>query len=96
MESEEIPWNYSGTSRYSSLREFHRQKKEVDGDGRWWIKIGTGESWSLEDGGFKDWHCWVMISFGVEQPFYRGHPRPPENIDIYIMIHNSSKMTVMK
>ena len=30
---------------------------------------------------------------GVEQPFQRGHLRPLENTDIYIMIHNSSKIS---
>ena len=35
----------------------------------------------------------------VKQPFHRGHLRPPEiqeNIDLYIMTHNSSKTTVRK
>jgi hypothetical protein len=33
---------------------------------------------------------------GVEWPFHRSHLRPSENTDIYIMIHNSSKIPVMK
>lgn len=32
----------------------------------------------------------------VEQPFHRGRLRPQENTNIYIMIHSSSKVTVMK
>ena len=33
---------------------------------------------------------------GAEQPIHRGRLRPLENIDIYIMIHNSGMITVMK
>jgi hypothetical protein len=32
----------------------------------------------------------------VERPFHRVCPRPSENTDIYIMIHDSSKITLMK
>ena len=28
--------------------------------------------------------------------FHKGHLRPPENTDIYITIHNSSEITVVK
>lgn len=37
-------------------------------------------------------------SFGgyVEQPFHRGYLRSSETIDIYITIHNGSKITAMK
>jgi hypothetical protein len=35
------------------------------------------------------------FSLELEQPFHRGHLRPSENTDVYIMIH-SSKITVMK
>ena len=41
-------------------------------------------------------NLWEETPLGVEQPFHRGHLRPSENTDIYIMIHNSSKITVMK
>jgi hypothetical protein len=40
-------------------------------------------------------NLWVVIPFRVEQPFHRGHLRPWENTDIYIMIH-ISKIAVMK
>jgi hypothetical protein len=33
-------------------------------------------------------------AFGVQWTFHRGL-RPSENTDVYIMIHNSSKITVM-
>jgi hypothetical protein len=33
---------------------------------------------------------------GVKQPFHRGHTQNILPISIYIMIHNSSKITVMK
>lgn len=39
---------------------------------------------------------WVATPFGVEQPFHRGHLKPLENTDIYVTIHSSSKITVMK
>jgi hypothetical protein len=32
----------------------------------------------------------------VALPFPRGHPKPLENTDIYITIHKSSKIAVMK
>lgn len=41
-------------------------------------------------------HLWVMTPFQVEKPFHRGHLRPLENTDIYIMIQNSKKFTIMK
>jgi hypothetical protein len=33
---------------------------------------------------------------GVKQSFHRGHLRPRENTDIYIMVHNSSETAVIK
>lgn len=33
---------------------------------------------------------------GAEPPFQRGHPRPSENTDIYVMIYNSNKIILMK
>jgi hypothetical protein len=43
---------------------------------------------------------WVALALGIEQPFYRGHLRLLDNIDIYIMfyimIHNSNKNTITK
>ena len=33
--------------------------------------------------------------FGGQMTFHRGRLRPSENTDIYIMIHDSSKITVM-
>lgn len=33
--------------------------------------------------------------FGTKQPFHRGRLRPPENTDVYIIIYNNSKITVM-
>lgn len=33
---------------------------------------------------------------GVGLPLHRGHPRPSENTHIYVMIHNSRKVTIMK
>jgi hypothetical protein len=43
-------------------------------------------------------NLWVMIPLEVKQSLSRGHPRPSENTDIYIMITlcNSSELTVMK
>jgi hypothetical protein len=32
----------------------------------------------------------------VQWPLHRSYLRPSENTDIFIMIHNSSKITVMK
>jgi ribosomal protein L39E len=39
---------------------------------------------------------WVLTVLGVEGPFHKHHLRPSENTDIYIMIPNSSKITVMR
>jgi hypothetical protein len=39
---------------------------------------------------------WVATLWVVKCPFHMGHLRPPENVVIYIMIHNSSKITVTK
>lgn len=36
----------------------------------------------------------VIVNMGVDGPFYRGHCRPSGISDIYIMIHNSSKITI--
>jgi len=41
-------------------------------------------------------NLWVMTPLGDRTPFHRVSPRPAENTDVYIMIHNSSKVTVMK
>ena len=38
----------------------------------------------------------VVTPLRVKWPFYRGHLSPTENTDIYIMINNSSKITIMK
>lgn len=37
-----------------------------------------------------------LTSLWVRQLFHRHNQRPPENTDTSIMIHNSSKSTVMK
>lgn len=36
----------------------------------------------------------MVLSLGIEQSFYRGHLRPSENTEIYITLHNCSKITV--
>ena len=41
-------------------------------------------------------NLWVMTPLGIKWPFHRGHLRPSCRPFIYIMIHNSSKSTVMK
>ena len=42
-------------------------------------------------------NLWVAIPLkGVKCPFHRGHLRPLENTDIYILIYNSSKTTLVK
>jgi len=41
-------------------------------------------------------NLWALATFRVKQPFHRGCLRPSENTDIYIVIQNSSKFTVMK
>ena len=40
--------------------------------------------------------CLREIVGKTQSSFHRGHLRPLENTDIYIMIHNSSKITVME
>jgi hypothetical protein len=48
------------------------------------------------------WHSGVVVlilslnPFGVKTLFHRSPLRSLENTDIYSMIHNSSKITVMK
>jgi hypothetical protein len=39
---------------------------------------------------------WVKTPFEVEQTFHKDHLKPLENTDIYITIHNSSKITATK
>jgi len=41
-------------------------------------------------------NLWVEKPLGVKQPFLKGGLRPSENIDVYIMICNKNKLTVMK
>jgi hypothetical protein len=42
-------------------------------------------------------HLWVAILLWVQWPFHRGHISDISCIlDVYVMIHNSSKITVMK
>ena len=41
-------------------------------------------------------NLWVKTPLGVDQVFHRGRLRPSENTDIYITIHDSSKITVTK
>jgi hypothetical protein len=41
-------------------------------------------------------NLWVTTPLGVEWPFHKGRLRLSENADIYTVIHNSSKNTVMK
>jgi hypothetical protein len=36
-----------------------------------------------------------MTPLGIEQPFHRGCLRLSENVDIYIRMHDSTKITVM-
>ena len=38
-------------------------------------------------------NLWIMTPFGIKQPIHRGHLRSLENTDIYIMVHNSSKIS---
>ena len=38
----------------------------------------------------------LLTVLGVEWPLHRGHLRPLGNTDIYIMVHNGSKIIVMK
>lgn len=38
----------------------------------------------------------VVLILEVKGHFYRSHLRPSEMLDLYIVIHNSSKITVMK
>jgi hypothetical protein len=48
-------------------------------------------------GGTKTFRPVVLNLLGVlSNAFHGGHLRSLENIDIYIMIHNSSKITAMK
>lgn len=39
---------------------------------------------------------WVVIPLGADGPFHKGRLRPPEKIDIYTVIHDSSKATGKK
>lgn len=41
-------------------------------------------------------NLWALTPSGIEWSFHSGRLDPLENIDIYIMILNSSKITVMK
>jgi hypothetical protein len=41
-------------------------------------------------------NMWDVTPLGVNWPFHTDTQRPLENTDIYIMIHNISKITVMK
>ena len=41
-------------------------------------------------------YLWGTTPLAVERPFYRDCLRPSESTDICIMIHNGSKVTVMK
>lgn len=42
-------------------------------------------------------NLWVLTPWGgIARPFHRGHLNPSENIDIYIIMHDSSKISVMK
>ena len=38
-------------------------------------------------------NLWIMTPFGIKQPIHRSHLRSLENTDIYIMVHNSSKIS---
>jgi hypothetical protein len=41
-------------------------------------------------------YVWRDPLGGCQMTFHRGFQRPSEDIDNYIMIHNSSKITVIK
>lgn len=41
-------------------------------------------------------NMWVMTFGGVKCSFHRCSLRLPENTDIYIMVHNNSKIPAMK
>lgn len=66
----------------------------------------AGERSALADGAWPQNHgeeCKAMvlnmlvkIPFEVKHPLYGGHLRPPENTDIYITMHDSSKIIVVK
>lgn len=43
-----------------------------------------------------DFNLWVVTPLGFEQHFYRGHTYIRYPADIYIVIYNGSKITVMK
>ena len=39
---------------------------------------------------------WVKLLGGIKQPSHKGHLRLLENTDIYVTIHNSCKVIVVK
>jgi hypothetical protein len=39
---------------------------------------------------------WEETPWGIKQHFHRDYLSPSKNTDIYIMIHNSSKISAMK
>ena len=56
----------------------------------------TGINRTLYNSGFSTCGLQPLGGGVVKQPFHRGHLRPSKIKDIYIMIHNSSKITVVK
>lgn len=41
-------------------------------------------------------NLWVKTPLGIKQLFHRGYLRLLENTDIYVTIHNTSKITAIK
>jgi hypothetical protein len=41
-------------------------------------------------------NLWVLTSHGGQTPLLQGSPKTMENTDVYITIHDSSKITVVK
>jgi hypothetical protein len=39
-------------------------------------------------------NLFVTTLLGIKLPFYRGHLKPLENTDIYIIINNRSKIVI--
>ena len=65
------------------------------------LEMGTGRMMTIslsELETLKQWFstCGSRPLGGSNDLFHRGHPRPSENTDIYIMIHNSSRVTAIK